>query len=864
MQLLSRFRNPLVVLTLGTCVFLCQRPTTAQPPFATIPAKHHAFFQNYCLDCHDTVSAEGQVNLEDLSFGLETVETAEMWQKILGVINAGEMPPEDSAQPVADEKASFLKDLSEQLVTARRILSDAGGVITMRRLNRREYANTIRDLLGVEANVGDLPDDVNAGGFDTAGDSLFLSSDQLEKYVQIGREALEDVRKHGASPKKIRIKRECEKDATRTVQTRRKKLASQYELAQRWRASDQPPTAFGFIDESRVEFEEGQYKRQVPGFDAYLAWPETKTGIVFTVGQAGSLIDVTKVPSKTPPGHYLVRVRAGVLPAAAEHRRYLEFGIVESDARSGEIQVLGCRKLNGTYDDPTIVEFPLVLSGADGRQIAVRERQHNTRDATRYAFTEARRKKKPVPDPAVWVDWVELTGPFENEITANAYRETFGTISALEKQSKAEKGIENESRRARTILTRFATRAFRQKTPPPAFVDKLVQLYESERSAGTAAEEALLTPLSVVLASPSFLYLREPNSSNQPRSLTDLELAVRLSYFLWSGPPDEELYELASAGKLHDPSVLAKQTDRMIADPKAMEFIRGFSHQWLQMERLDFFQFNFRRYPEFDASAKNAARQEVYETIAFLIRKKLGISHLLESEFVVINDLLAGYYGFPAIEGSEFRPVEVPADSPRGGLLGTAAVLAMGSDGERSSPVERGAWILRKLLHAPPPPAPANVPQLSRLEGKLLSARELQAAHVEEPQCAQCHKRIDPLGYGLENFDAAGRWREEEATEMLVRKKVTRKKSHPINASGTLPDGTPFESYQSMRSLIAKQEAAFARGLSEALIAYGLGRPYGFSDYQLCEEILQQADANDNQLSAFLQALVQSTAFQSK
>ena len=786
-----------------------------------------------------------------------------MWQKILGVINAGEMPPNDSSQPDADDKASFLKDLSEQLVIARRILSDSGGVITMRRLNRREYANTIRELLGVEANIDDLPDDVNAGGFDTAGDALFLSSDQLEKYVQIGRQALEDVRKHGTSQKKIRIKRECEKDATRTVQARRKKLASQYELAQQWRASDQPPTAFGFIDASRVEFEEGQYNRQVPGFDAYLSWPETKTGIVFTVGQAGSLIDVTKVPSKAPAGHYLVRAKAGTLPGAPEHRRYLEFGILESDARSGEMQVLGCRKLNGTFDDPTIVEFPIILSGTDGRQVAVRERQHNSRDASRYAFTEARRKKKPVPDPAVWVDWVELAGPFENEVAANAYQDTFGEISQR-KESKTEKALDSEANRARTILTRFATRAFRRKSPPTAYVDKLVQLYESERTAGATAEDALLTPLSVVLASPSFLYLREPNSSKQPRPLTDLELAVRLSYFLWSGPPDNQLYELASAGKLQDPSVLAEQTERMIADPKAMEFVRGFSHQWLQMERLDFFQFNFRRYSQFDESAKNAARKEVYETIAFLMRKKLGISYLLDSEFVVINDLLADYYGFPAIDGSEFRPVEVLVDSPRGGLLGTAAVLAMGSDGERSSPVERGAWILRKLLHAPPPPAPANVPQLSRLEGKLLSARELQAAHMEEPQCAQCHKRIDPLGYGLENFDAAGQWREEEVTEMVVRKKATRKKTHPIDASGTLPDGTPFDSYRSMRSLIAKHEADFARGFSEALIAYGLGRPYGFSDYQLCEEILQQADANDNQLSAFLHALIQSKAFQSK
>ncbi|MGI9473600.1 MAG: DUF1592 domain-containing protein, partial [Rubripirellula sp.] len=636
---------------------------------------------------------------------------------------------------------------------------------------------------------------------------------------------------------------------------------SRYELAQKWRASDQPPTDFGFIDAARVAFEEGQYNRQAPGFEQYLAWPETKSGIVFCVGQAGSLIDVTKVPKNAPAGEYILRARAGSMPNSPADRHYIEIGLLDSEAQSGEIQVLGCRKLTGTVEAPAIVEIPLTLSAAAVRQIGVRERQHNTRDAARAAFSEARRRGDPLPQPAVWVDWVELRGPLSNSATKQAYQALFSDLPT-KAQTEADDRRANEQ--VKSIIERFATQAFRKQKPTPGYVEKLMQLYQSERNEGASAEEAILTPLSVVLASPSFLYLREPSESKGPRQLSGLELAVRLSYFLWSGPPDDELYQAAMQGKLSDPAELAMQTDRMIADPRSMEFVSGFAHQWLQMDRLDFFQFNFRRYPRFDESAKDAARNEIYETIALLLRKELGIGHLLSSEFVVINDLLADYYGLPPIDGSDYRPVGLPADSPRGGLLGTAAVLAMGSDGERSSPVERGAWILRKLLHDPPPPAPANVPQLSRLEGKLLSARELQAAHMEEPQCAQCHKKIDPLGYGLEHFDAAGQWRDFELTEHSIRKNATKEKKHVIDATGTMPDGASFANYQEMRERIADHEPEFARSLTEGLIAYGLGRPYGFSDYALSEQILESADAENNAMSAFIHGLVQSQAFQQK
>lgn len=293
-----------------------------------------------------------------------------------------------------------------------------------------------------------------------------------------------------------------------------------------------------------------------------------------------------------------------------------------------------------------------------------------------------------------------------------------------------------------------------------------------------------------------------------------------------------------------------------------MEFIRSFTHQWLQLERLDFFQFNFLLFPQFDESAKMAAREEVFQTFASLLKNGKGLGQLLNSQHVVINELMADYYQLANVDGAQFQRVKLPSGSPRGGLLGMAAILAMGSDGERASPVERGVWVLRKILHAPPPPAPPNVPQLSRLPEQLLSARELQSAHMEEPQCAQCHRKIDPIGYGLQNFDAAGKWREEEKISLTKNKKLRKTKKHAIDPSGTLPDGTPFTSYFDMRQQIAGHEADFARGFTEALIAYGLGRPYGFSDGPLADEILQHA--TENEIRSFIHALIQSQAFRRK
>tara|TARA_R110002049_G_scaffold285698_1_gene466684 strand:- start:65402 stop:68089 length:2688 start_codon:yes stop_codon:yes gene_type:complete len=823
---------------------------------AVMPKKHRALISRYCFQCHDADTQEGNIDLESLSFDLRTLETAEMWHKVLGAMNAGEMPPESETQLTAAEKTEFLDVLSARVVSARQLLSDQGGEITMRRLNRREYANTICDLLNVVVDVKDLPNDENSGGFDTSGSALFLSSDQFEKYLQIGRQALDlafSIDQNTA--RSVSVRRETEKTANQQIRSRLKNLTAAYERAQAFRASDKPATEFGFIDESRVAFEEGAYHRQSPPYQRYLELPETENGVVLITSFAGAMLDVTKIPNSAPAGKYILRIRAGALEGAPEDKRFLEYGKELEGARAGEMNVLGARYVSGTVENPEVIEIPIELSSASGRSLALRARQHNNRTAARRVYQAALAMGKPMPDPAIWVDWVELEGPIIDQQSPSPRDKILFRSDD-----------EDSDAYAKRVITRFARRAFRSKSPAPNYVSRLMELYYDRRDAGEPFDVAIREPLSVVLASPSFLYLSEPKDSAATRKLTDRELSVRLSYFLWSSPPDAELRKLASRGELSQPAVLSAQVDRMLSSPRAAEFVSGFTHQWLAMDRLDFFQFDADRYPEFDDSVKAASRLEVYRTVETLINENLSITNLLDSDFVVINDLLASYYGIPGVQGAHFRKVSVPENQPRGGLLGTAAVLAMGSDGTRSSPVERGAWVMRKLLNDPPPPAPANVPQLSRLEDAALSARELQKAHQEEPQCAQCHRKIDPIGFGLENFDAAGRWRAKETVEIPAKNKRGKPKQElfAIDPSGKLPDGTTFRDFDDLRYQLSRHNEDFARGFTKALIEYGLGRPYSFSDEPLTQEIVDAAKVDDFAIRHFIHALVSSESFQTK
>ena len=1184
--------NKIIPLPVLLCLILTTSTTFAAPPEARLPEKHRAFFKAHCLDCHDSETREGKVDLETLPFRITTIEQAELWQKVLNALNAGEMPPEDSEQPGNTEKADFLDDLAQTMVAARRAMSDSGGKITMRRLNRREYQNTIEHLLGIKVDVASLPADGGSGTFDTEGASQFISSDQIEQYLKIGRSAIDELFERqaamGQETKTFRVEPEDTVNVkSRENMAKQEKVQKRYllwkaevdkaaalpenkdvlaQLREKYKLDDLTdsirlyqnanllkgvPDAqkFGFRDANAASFSfQGGYGRTHAYMKHYLELPHSDRGTYLKLAWAIQRIDVLPDPKDVPPGTYKLRIRAGAVKGSNPSRHFIEIGHPQrvNQVPAGFSSLpLSSHQVTGTVDDPEIIETTVEIGVDTPREFGIQERRPSNGKTVRTDFYRHKRENGYGTPPAIWVDWIELEGPIkdveltqsrihrvEPEKTINpanekeianieddyarftrwqkgvdaaaktpenqariaeirktdrlidhpvrfyayadrlegtpdpkefgfrdsqkaaagnpegdrrnlAYHKHYASLPhrdrgaflklahgtgrvivsrkelppgnyTLRVRAGAVKGspasrhfiqvghpqrqiatrnwglegraisshqvtgtIENpetieillevgsntprefavqekqpnngnlkalwdahnalkkkngyghppaiwidwvewegpfdspttlsplqeilarrslpterqgasrrykaadkpaasavplttssEAHRARAILSEFAETAFRGAKPDPLFIDRLIAIFNTRRKSGDSFDTAIRLPLSIILASPGFLYLNEPSDAEERRQLTDRELAVRMAYFLWSAPPDQELLDLAKQQKLSQPEILRRQIDRLITDSRCDEFVSGFVHQWLDMERLDFFQFDTTLHREFDESTRSAARQEVYHSFAHLLRNpEVGrLGKLLKSDHVFVNGLLANYYGIDGVTGDPFQQVSLPEDSPRGGLLGMAAIHAMGSDGIESSPVERGAWVLRHLLNDPPPPAPPNVPQISRLKDQVLTTRERLLAHQEAAQCASCHRKIDPIGFGLENFNAAGKWRTQDSYQLRDRRGrgVGKRKTWDIDASGAFHKGPAFNDYHELRDLIAEREDDFARGFTEHLIEYALGRAFGFTDEDLANEIVSSAKTKQFAVNEFVQALVQSKSFRTK
>jgi hypothetical protein len=847
----------------------------------------------HCVECHGPDDANGGVRIDTLPAAIDSIEAAERWQQVLNVLNSGEMPPDDAKQIEPVAKADLLDDLAHVMVMARKSLAVSGGAVTMRRLNRREYANTLRDLLGVEIDVRELPADVQAGGFDTVGSGLFVSADQIEQYHSLGMIAVDEAwKRYGGNSEVRKLHVEAEEGTTAKV---RKELDTRLDARKRflvWKqgveeAAAKPeneaavgeirkgrpndpdallkesdrlqgspsPKDFGWTDGIHALHEgEGWWKLNVPYHQAYASNPLVDTGALLSIYDVYvHPYQAFNVPGNWPPGDYVLRIRLAATDEAPAERRFIEFG-----RRHQDYAMEGCRQVTGTLATPQILEIPISISTDGVRGFWIYEKGiHDTNSKAHRFFFDAHGKNGVGPSFAIWIDWIEAEGPLNADQPAPAALAELLAVPPIDKPNATKASAEED---IRGVLERFATRAFRGRQPTGEYLDRLVAIFLKHRAVGKPFRDAVKEPLAIVLSSPHFLYLAEPLSDQDRRKLDDLELASRLSYFLWSSPPDDALIEAAKTGALQTLEGRSAQVDRMLADPRSREFVAAFAHQWLGLERLDFFQFNDKLYPDYDLATKALSRQEIFETIGLLLRENGSLRNLLTSDFVVVNGVLARYYGLDSVSGDEFRKVRLPAGSPRGGLLGMAAVMAMGSNGEHTSAVERGAWVLRKLLHDPPPPAPPNVPQLTRLEGKLLTSRERLRLHQEEPQCASCHRRIDPIGFGLENFDAVGRWRTEDS----YTKDGVGTKTWKIEPAGALHGGPEFKDFYELREIVASRPDAFATGFTEALLEYALGRPVGFSDDELVKAIVKRAADKDYSVREFIYSVVQSRAFRTK
>jgi hypothetical protein len=390
----------------------------------------------------------------------------------------------------------------------------------------------------------------------------------------------------------------------------------------------------------------------------------------------------------------------------------------------------------------------------------------------------------------------------------------------------------------------------------PVFLRKLHDLYLNGRKSGLDREEALIDPLAVVLASPGFLYLSEAEEAGaKRRPLTLRELAVRLSYFLWSAPPDEPLYQAVEKGSLKHSAELTRQVDRMLADPKAEAFYHSFMSQWFELNRFDDIAVNPDEYLMFDEQVRYSAREEPIRLFERLVKENLSLSNLIDSDFAMLDPLLAHFYGIKGVEGQGFRKVNLPPESPRGGLLGTTAFMIMGSTGDRTSPIIRGTLVLDKFLHDPSADPPPNVPELTDASKEPLPVREMIELHQSKAQCASCHAKIDPIGYGLEIFDAVGLWRDEARLGKRMEK---------IERGGTLPGGKAYEDFEQFKFLLIQKKAKLARSLVEGMVSYGIGRTVEFSDGDDLDTLTEQLISQDLRSRALIHNLVLSTLFQTK
>ncbi|MCM2373645.1 DUF1592 domain-containing protein [Aporhodopirellula aestuarii] len=879
----------------------------SEVPRVLMDERHRALLVEHCQGCHGGENAEANFRVDDLSFEIADLQMAARWQKVLGALNSGEMPPEGEEPLSVDAKTNFLDDLANLMVAARKSLGDQKGVITMRRLNRREYRNTLRELLGVEINVTELPADTGSGRYDTVGSNLFMSSTQFEQYMSLGREALEETFAREISAAEKRVVRLEAEQVTQKVADYIEWQIDAKDRATRWmklvdEATEHPENA-AIVEEIRAGplgkhrhtiYRQWQLFPGVPapetfGFNTvennadkaiaalsqyhhryhhyYMQQPAVDTGAYLAIpNEHPSVLDNASInlliPYGWPLGEYIVRFRAAITDNATPDRQFIEFGTYPAAQ-----QPISAHHITATMDNPQIVEIPFTLTRGhrnhNDRVLFLREK--GVRDDYAHTTRIAKAAREANDDIgrtfSLWVDWLEI------ERVPNVAESKPPGVAALRSLPLDDRSGPPAANDVRAALTRFAREAFRGQEPPSDYVDKLTGIYLVSREAGTKHSVAIKETLAIILASPMFLYLAEPDAEETRRPLTQHELATRLSYFLWGAPPDSRLRELAEQDHLADREVLVHETMRLLDDPRSHDFVTGFVSQWLSLDRFDFFQVNLDRHPRFDNATRISAKKEVFETVAFLLKNNGSLSDLLKSNYVVVDGLMANYYGLEDVAGDEFRPVKLSADSPRGGLLGMAAIHLMGSNGDDTSPVERGAWVLRKLLNDPPPPAPPNIPQLARLAGQVLTTQERLVAHQEEPQCASCHRKIDPIGFGLENFDAVGAWRTEDhfqVTDENGKPDPNLHKTWKIDAAAKLHSGESFNNYFELRDMIASKSDDFARGFTENLIEYALGRPVGFSDEALVEHVFAQSREEQFALRTFLRELVSSKEFQTR
>ena len=762
----------------------------------------------YCVRCHNerTLTAGLSLDTRDLS---DVSADAETWERVLVRLHAQTMPPAGSPRPDSATYRAVAKWLETEIDTAALVRPDPGRGETFHRLNRAEYRAVVRDLLAIDIDVEALlpADDTYEHGFDNNGDVLSISPDLVSRYLSAARKITRMA--VGIPPLGASI-------ATYRVHPG---------LLQNDRQDDE--LSFGSRGGVAVRHYfpvDGDYTIEVRlhrNFSDYIlgfAAPQE-----LDVRVDGELIKRFTVGDADAKGQMAPVSFAGNIAGDPDWEYYMNTGDaglkVRFSAKAGE-RVVG-------------VSFVRRLSEAEG-VLQPRNRGYGRFVDERY-------------DDNAAVEQVAIGGPYSLATSGDtpSRREIFVCRPRV---------TGDETACASRILGRLARRAYRRPVTDGE-VATLIDFYRSGRRDGDF-DAGIQFALERMLVDPEFLFRIERDPADilpsTPYPLDDLALASRLSFFLWSSIPDDELLEVATRGELSDPTVLEEQTRRLLADPRSGALVDNFVSQWLRLRNLESQERESADYPEFDENLREAFRRETELFVESTIREDRSLLELLSANYTFVNERLARHYGIRGIYGDRFRRVTLGPDHPRGGLLGHGGLLMVTSHPNRTSPVLRGKWLLESMLGAPPPEPPADVPGLpDRGEGgEPASVRDRLEQHRANPVCARCHAPMDPLGFALENFDAIGSWR---ATSVA---------GSPIDASGTMPSGVRFDGPAGLRSVLLGRGEAFAGTVTEKLLAYAVGRGLEYSDRPSVRQVLRDAAPEDYRWSSIVLGIVKSPPFQ--
>ncbi len=812
--------------TVATCLVLLSSSITAaaagQPAGAS---PERALLDRYCVSCHND-------NLRTAGLALDTMDLAnvgdgaEVWEKVVTKLRAGMMPPAGRPRPDQASYSGLTSYLETELDRAAASNPNPGRSDALRRLNRTEYRNAIRDLLHLDIDVTALlPADDSSAGFDNV--SLGgLDPGRLERYLTAARKISRlavgaDVRSAVADsfivPSDLNQTGHIEglPFGTRGGSTVRYNFPvdAEYEL--------------------RVELGKSWNSNSVGGLRA----PQD---VVITVdGEPVTVLTVTRPQRRRRP------------PAQQQPPQQPQQNQQQQAQREQQQQAVSqfLYQPGGKAADADLFVRLRVMAGprtvgaafvSKGFQLLERHRQpfqkiHITVGGDQRA------------EPNVYS--ITITGPFDATGPGDTpSRRRIFSCRPTDASQAAEVGCAQE------ILATLARRAYRRPVTDTD-VALLLRFYREGREVGDF-EAGIEMALRRLLVSPEFLFRVERDpldeaEASRPYLISDLELASRLSFFLWASIPDDELIDVAANGTLRDPGVLQSQVRRMLADPRADTLVTNFAAQWLYLRNLPAVSPNFIAFPDFDDTLRRAMRQETELFFGSIIHEDRSVLDLLTADYTFLNERLAKHYDIPNIYGSHFRRITLPPDSPRGGLLGQGSILAVTAYATRTSPVVRGKWILENLLGTPPPPPPPNVPPLSEDKSDaVLSMRERMVEHRRNPVCASCHAIMDPVGLSLENFDAVGRWR--TLTDGFA----------PIDASGSFPDGTTFDGVSGLKQAILGRSDQFVRTLTGKLLTYALGRAMEYYDAPAIRAIERTAARDDYRFSSLILGIVKSTPFQ--